>query len=73
MRIERYIIKGSEGNFSAGKFLLNVFAELFESDGFSIVSSNSMNDFPELFFTESIFELIVDILEFINSEFSSSL
>jgi len=52
---------------------LDVLAELFESDGFSVISSNGVDDFPELIFTESVLELIVDIFEFFDGEFSSSL
>lgn len=71
--IERYIIKGSESDFSGSEFFLDVLAELFEGDGFSVISSNSVDDFPKLFFGESVLELIVDIFEFIDGEFSSSL
>jgi hypothetical protein len=32
-----------------------------------------MDNFPKLLFRESVFELVVNVLEFINGEFSSSL
>ena len=63
----------SECEFSASKFLLNVFVEFFKSDCFSVISTNSVNDFPKLLFCKSVFELVVNVLELINSKFSSSL
>jgi hypothetical protein len=63
----------SKSQFSGGEFLLNVLVELFKSNGVSIESSNGVDDFPELVLIESILKLVVDILKFINTEFSSSL
>jgi hypothetical protein len=51
---------------------LNVFAESFESDGLSVESTNGVDDFPELFFIESVLELSVDVLKLFNGELSSS-
>lgn len=63
----------SECDFSTGKFLLNVFVEFFKSDCFSVISANSVNDFPKLLFAESIFELFVNVFELFNCKFTSSL
>jgi hypothetical protein len=63
----------SEGKFSAGKLLADEFVESFEGNGLGVETSNSVDDFPELFVGISVFELVVDISELINGEFSSSL
>ena len=52
---------------------MDVFAEFFEGDGFSVKSSDGVNDFPNLFLAESVFELVVYVLELIDGELSSTL
>ena len=68
----KWLIK-SKGKLSRDKLLLDVLAELLESDGLSVVSSNCVNDFPKLFIIVSVLELIVDVFELFDGEFSSSL
>lgn len=63
----------SESKLSWHKLLLNVLAESLEGDGLSVESSDCVDDLPKLFVSESVIELAVDVLEFIDGEFSSSL
>ena len=68
----KWLIK-SKGKLSRDKLLLDVLAEFFEGDGFSVESSNCVNNFPELFIIVSVSELLVDVSKLVNGEFSSSL
>jgi len=63
----------SKSKLSAGQLLLNVLVELLKGNCLGVVTSNCVNDFPELVLAESVFELVVNVLEFINGELTSSL
>jgi len=65
--------KQSEVNFSRRNSFLNILAEFLESNGLCIVASDCVNYFLKLLFGESVLELIIDISELINREFSFTL
>ena len=52
---------------------MDILAEFLESDGFSVESSDGVNNFPNLFLGESVFELVIYVLKLIDGEFSSAL
>ncbi len=63
----------SESKLYCHKFLLNALPESLEGDGLSVESSDCGDDIPKLFVSESVIELLVDVLEFLDGEFSSFL
>ncbi len=48
-------------------------AESLEGDGLRVEFSDCMDDIPKLFVSESVIELLVDVVEFLDGEFSSFL
>ena len=65
--------KRSKGKLSVCNFFRNKFAESFESNSFGIITSDVFNNIVKLFFSKSVFELIIEIFQLINGEFTSSL
>ena len=59
----------SDTQFSFVEFLLDELVIFLKSDIFSSVSSNSVDDFPELFLVISVTELVADVLQVIKWKF----